>query len=55
METDAVTSTIGSPETEVMGAIEEGTVERFVLADISRDGAYITMPLAEAASLAEWR
>jgi len=55
MESDQVVSSEGTSEAAVMAAIEDGPVERFVLADVSVDGAYLTVPLEEAASLPEWR
>jgi len=39
----------------IMGAIEDGSVEQFVIADVTRDGAYLSQPLAGAASLPAWR
>ncbi len=39
----------------VMAAVEDGQVEQFVLADVTRDGAYVRLPLSEAASLPAWR
>jgi hypothetical protein len=39
----------------VMGSVESGPTDRFVVADVTRDGAYLTIPLAEAASLPAWR
>jgi hypothetical protein len=35
--------------------VDEGPVEEFVLADVSRDEAYVTVALADAASLPAWR
>ncbi|MEF8850920.1 MAG: hypothetical protein V5A44_04485 [Haloarculaceae archaeon] len=42
-------------DAEVMASVEGGPTERFVIADISRDDAYLTTPLADAASLPAWR
>ena len=42
-------------DAEVMASVEEGPTETFVIADISRDDAYLTTPLADAASLPAWR
>jgi hypothetical protein len=39
-------------EREVMAAVED---DRLVIADICRDGAWVTMPLAEAATLSDYR
>ncbi|WP_181687036.1 DUF7556 family protein [Halorhabdus salina] len=43
----------GQSDGEIMAAIEED--EALVIADISRDNAYLSMPVAEAASLSAWR
>jgi histidinol dehydrogenase len=40
---------------EVMASVEEGPTETLVIADISCDDAYLTAPLADAATLPEWR
>jgi hypothetical protein len=55
MEPDTVAATAQETDAEVMGAVEQGDVERFVVADVSRDDAYLTTPLSEAASLPAWR
>jgi len=55
MEPDTIQSAETGAEAEVMAAVEDGSVETFVLADISRDDAYITMALSEAATLPAWR
>ena len=55
MESDAVESTATEASPKIMAAIESGTVDRFVLADVNSDGAYMTVPLAEAATLSNWR
>lgn len=55
METDTVEAAAVGTNTEVMAAVESGQTERFVLADITCDGAYISIPLREAASLPAWR
>jgi len=39
----------------IMGAIEDGSVEQFVIADVTRDEAYLRLPVADAASLPAWR
>jgi hypothetical protein len=54
MEPDAVVDATAA-DAEVMGAVEDGSVDRFVLADVTRDEAYVTVPLSEAASLPAWR
>jgi histidinol dehydrogenase len=38
-----------------MASVEDGPTETLVIADISRDGAYLTVPLEDAASLPAWR
>jgi hypothetical protein len=55
MESDTVAQAETGAETEVMAAIEEGPVETFIVADVGRDEAYVTVPLSEAASLPAWR
>ncbi|MFB6087071.1 MAG: hypothetical protein ABEJ85_01005 [Haloarculaceae archaeon] len=40
---------------EVMASVEDGPTETFIVADISCDDAYITLPLEDAASLPAWR
>jgi len=55
MEPDTVVQAEVAADAEVMASVEEGTTDTFVLADISRDDAYLTMPLDEAASLPAWR
>lgn len=40
---------------EVMASVEDGPTDTLVIADISRDDAYLTVPLADAASLPAWR
>lgn len=42
-------------EGEVMAAIDEDSGDkRFVVADVSRDNAWVAVPLSDAASLEEW-
>lgn len=55
MESDSVVTAGGVADADVMAAVDEGPVEEFVIADVSRDEAYVTLPLAEAASLPAWR
>ncbi|WP_201289158.1 DUF7556 family protein [Halovenus carboxidivorans] len=55
MESDTVVQTAGEADSEVMAAIEDGSREEFILADINTDDAFVTMPLEEAASLPAWR
>jgi hypothetical protein len=53
MGSDTVVSTEVAADSEVMAAVEDDS--EFILADISRDDAFITMPLTDAASLPAWR
>jgi hypothetical protein len=55
MEPDTVAPTAVETDAEVMASVEEGQTDTFVLADISRDDAFVTMALDEAASLPAWR
>ena len=55
MESDTVAPTVMNAETEVMAAVEEGPREELIIADISTDDAYLTVPLEDAASLPAWR
>jgi hypothetical protein len=55
MESDSVVASEVAPEAEVMAAVEDGPVDQYIIADVSRDDAYLTLPLAEAASLPAWR
>jgi len=55
MASNTVVPAAVEADTEVMAAVEDGLVEQFILADVTTDEAYLTMPLTEAASLPEWR
>jgi len=55
MESDAVAASEAATDDRVMAAVEDGPVERFVLADVSRDEAFLTCPVADATSLDTWR
>ena len=45
-----------SVEGEVMISVDgDGEAAKVVIADISREGAWLSLPLAEAASIPEWR
>jgi len=55
MESDAVDPTTAGTGTEAMAAIEQGSVDRLVIADVNTDEAYLTVPLGEAAKLPDWR
>lgn len=55
MESDTVVPVEVAADAEVMAAVEAGPDERFIIADVSRDDAYITLPLENAATLPAWR
>jgi len=55
MEPDTVAPASIAADTEVMASVEQGQTDTFIIADVSTDDAYITLPLADAASLPEWR
>jgi hypothetical protein len=55
MESDTVVPAEVPADTEVMASVENGRVDEFIIADISQDGAYMTLPLEDAASLPAWR
>lgn len=41
---------------DVMASVDDdGTREEFIIADISRDDSWISMPLREAAALPDWQ
>lgn len=55
MSSDRLVPTRVVANADVMAAVEDGPVERFVIADVTTDEAYLRLPLAEAASLPAWR
>ncbi len=55
MEPDTIPASLVGTDAEVMAAVEDGPVQTFVIADISQDDAYLTLPLSDAASLPAWR
>ena len=55
MEPDTVAPEKVAADSEVMASVEEGTTDTFVIADVSKNDAYMTLPLVDAASLPEWR
>ena len=55
MEPDTVVPAEVATNPDVMASVEEGPVDRLILADISREDAYITARLEDAASLPAWR
>jgi hypothetical protein len=41
---------------DVMASVDDdGTGEEFIIADVSRDDSWISIPLKEAAALPNWR
>lgn len=57
MATDTITPAgTGSDGPEVMASIDAGgDAPRLVIADITADGTWLSVPEAVAASLSEWR
>ncbi|MEM4782368.1 MAG: hypothetical protein QXG03_12525 [Halalkalicoccus sp.] len=56
MSTKATRTSAVDDGHEVMVSIDDAQDgERVVIADVTTDDAWLTMPLAEAASLSEWR
>lgn len=55
MEPDTIPASAVETDAEVMAAVEDGPEQTFVIADVSQDEAYLTLPLADAASLPAWR
>jgi len=53
-ESDALAAD-GRPDGEVMASVDEGENDVLVIADVTRDGAHLSVPLAEAATLSAWR
>lgn len=52
-ESDAL-AVDGRGDGEIMAAVDEAE-EAFVIADITRDGAYLSVPRSEAVTLSAWR
>ncbi|MFC7071733.1 hypothetical protein ACFQJ7_09815 [Halovenus rubra] len=55
MQPDTIVPAEVETSSEVMASVEEGPVDRFILADISQDDAFMTLKLDDAASLPAWR
>lgn len=57
MEPDTVAKSevAADADADVMASVEEGQEDTFIIADVSTDDAYLTLPLGEAASLPAWR
>jgi hypothetical protein len=53
--TQNVTAVTDASHTEVMASVDPAPAQpEFVIADISRDEAWLSMPASEAPSLREW-
>ena len=55
MEPDTVVQSEVAADAEVMASVEKGPTPQFIIADISQDDAFVTLPLDDAASLPAWR
>ncbi|MFB6222743.1 MAG: hypothetical protein ABEH86_03595 [Haloarcula sp.] len=55
MESDTVDPVELSADAEIMASVEEGPSDKFIVADVTKDDAYLTLPLEDAASLPAWR
>ncbi|MEF8775653.1 MAG: hypothetical protein V5A43_04015 [Haloarculaceae archaeon] len=55
MESDTAARSVLEADSDVMASVEDGPTERFVVADVTEDEAYLTLPLEDAASLPAWR
>lgn len=57
MEPNTVAKAEVAADAEVMASVEAEAEagETFIIADVTTDDAYITLPLADAASLPAWR
>lgn len=55
MESDTVARSAIEADSDVMASVEDGPTQRFIVADVTEDEAYLTLPLKDAASLPAWR
>jgi hypothetical protein len=55
MEPDTVVPSEVATDAEVMASVDDGPTETFIIADITQDDAFVTLPLEDAASLPAWR
>lgn len=55
MKSDAVAESVGDRDGRVMASIEDGPVRQLIIADVTCDGAFATLPLEDAVSLPAWR
>ena len=54
--TQDATAVVDASHAEVMASVDSAPARpEFVIADVSRDGAWVSMPVSEAPSLREWR
>ncbi|MBB6647323.1 DUF7556 family protein [Halobellus ruber] len=53
--TQNATAVTDASNTEVMASVDSASAQpEFVIADVSRDDAWLSVPVAEAPSLREW-
>jgi hypothetical protein len=55
MAPDTVAQAEVAADAEVMASVEADDEETFIIADVTTDDAYLTLPLEDAASLPAWR
>jgi hypothetical protein len=55
MEPDSVATATIDTDQRVMASVERAPSETLVLADVTRDDAYLRVPLEAAATLPAWR
>jgi histidinol dehydrogenase len=55
MEQNTVAKPAVATDAKVMASVEAGPEETFIIADVTTDDAYLTVPLDAAASLPAWR
>ena len=56
MAANTAAATLPATANDVMASVDDdGTTEEFIIADISRDNTWISVPLNEAATLPNWQ
>ena len=56
MAANTAAATLPATANDVMASVDDdGTTEEFIIADISRDNTWISVPLKESAALPDWR
>jgi hypothetical protein len=55
MSPDMVAEPDEESRPEVMASVERDATQTFIIADVSHDGAHLTVPLEDAAALPAWR